>query len=54
MDSLINILIYVIVFIIAAYGLNWTCIKFNFPEPVRWICGVVLIVLILVFLNRLI
>lgn len=47
---LISLLIYLIIFAIGAYVVYWLCIKFAFPQPVLWICGAVLLILLLLFL----
>lgn len=48
MELLITVLIYIIIFAILAFGLAWICAKF-FPEfpPARWICGGVLLIILL-------
>lgn len=53
METLISILIAIIIFAIVGYGLYLVCTRFfpNFP-PALWICGVVLLILILMFANR--
>lgn len=52
MDQLIQILIYVVLFAIAAYGLWWVCEKFTLPQPILWICGAILVIVILFFVAR--
>lgn len=54
MDLLIQVLIGAVVFCILAYALYWVCTKFfpNFP-PALWICGVILIIVLLVIVSRL-
>lgn len=52
MDSLIQLIVYVIVLAIAGYSLWWVCVKFGLPQPVLWICGGVLLIIILLFLAR--
>jgi hypothetical protein len=49
--AIINLIIIVMLFSIAAYGLYWICIKFELPKPVLWICGALLIIVILLFLS---
>ena len=46
--QLINLLIYVFLFALLAYGMYWVCTHFfpNFP-PALWICGVILLIVIL-------
>ena len=49
--QIITLLVYVLLFAIAAYGLWWVCQKFELPKPVRWICGVLLLIVILLALS---
>lgn len=53
MDQLISFLIAIVIFAVIAYGLYWICTRFfpNFP-PALWICGAVLLIIILVFISR--
>jgi hypothetical protein len=53
MDLLIQLLIWVVVFAILAYGVYWVCTKFfpNFP-PALWICGGILLIFLLLFISR--
>ncbi len=50
-DQVIQLLIYVLMFAIAAYGLYWVCVKSKLPDPAFWICGVVLLIVILLFVS---
>jgi hypothetical protein len=50
--QLIQLLIYIVVFAIVAYGLYWICVKFSLPQPVMWICGAILLIVVLVFLAN--
>ena len=52
MDQLIQLLIYIVIFAIIGYGLWWVCQKFSLPEPIVWICGAVLLIIILLFAQR--
>jgi hypothetical protein len=52
MDQLITLLIYIVIFAIFAYGLYWVCVNFSLPQPVMWICGALLLIIILYFLAR--
>ncbi len=47
-DQLIQILVFVLVFALFAWALYWVCTHF-FPgfTPALWICGVVLLILLL-------
>ena len=49
MQLLISLLIWAIVFGIIAFALVWVCDKFGLPQPVKWICGAILLVILLVF-----
>jgi hypothetical protein len=53
MDLLISVLIFIVIFAILAYGLYWICTKFfpGFP-PALWICGLILLIILLVFLAK--
>jgi len=49
--QVITLLVYVLIFAIGAYGLWWVCQKFQLPQPVLWICGVLLLIVILLALS---
>jgi hypothetical protein len=49
---LISLVIYIVIFAIVAYGLYWVCTKFQLPQPVMWICGALLIIVLLLFLAQ--
>lgn len=51
-QQLIQILIYVVIFAIIGYGLWWVCTKFGLPQPVLWICGAILLIIILIFATH--
>ena len=50
--SLIALLIDIIVFAVIAYAMWWVCTRF-FPQfpPALWICGAVLLIILLLFLS---
>ena len=50
---MLTLIISIAVFIAAAYGLYWVCQKFAMPKPVWWVCGGILLLVLLVFLLRL-
>jgi uncharacterized membrane protein YcjF (UPF0283 family) len=50
MGQLIQLLIYIVIFAIVAYGLYWICKTFALPQPVLWICGAILLIIVLLFL----
>ena len=52
MDQLIKLIIYVVLFAVAGYGLWWVCTKFELPKPVLWICGTLLLIIILLFVSK--
>ena len=51
-DQIIALVIYVIVFSLVAYGLLWVCNNFGLPAPVKWICGALLLIILLLFISR--
>jgi hypothetical protein len=51
MQQLIQLLIYIVIFAVVGYALVWVCQKFALPQPVLWICGVILLIIILVFIS---
>jgi hypothetical protein len=50
--QLIEVLVYVLFFALVAFGMYWVCTHFfpTFP-PALWICGVVLLIMILLFVS---
>lgn len=50
MEPLIMLIVWIVVFAIAAYGIFWACQSFQMPKPVLWVCGALLIIVILLFL----
>jgi len=51
MAPLINLIILVLIFCIAAYGAFWICAKAGLPQPVLWIVGVIFLIVILLFIS---
>lgn len=51
-EQLIQVLVYVLIFAVVAYGLYWVCVHFfpGFP-PALWICGAILLIVILLFIS---
>jgi len=52
MDQLIQLIVYLVIFAIVGYGLYWVCVKFAMPQPVLWIVGAILLIIILLFVSR--
>ena len=52
MDSLIGLLISILAFALVAYGLHWVCVSFSLPQPILWICGVILLIILLMYAAR--
>lgn len=50
MDRLIHLIIMVVLFGTVTYGLHWICTHFALPKPVLWICGAILLIILLMFL----
>jgi hypothetical protein len=49
-ETIIWLLVYVMLFCGVAYGLKWICTQFGLPTPVLWICGVILLIVLLLFI----
>lgn len=49
--GIIQIIIYIVVFCIVAYGMKWVCTNFGLPAPVLWICGALLLIVLLLFVS---
>jgi len=47
MDQLISLIIVIVLFCIVAYALKWVCESFGMPPPVLWICGALLLIILL-------
>lgn len=47
--QIIQIAIYIAVFCFVAYGCVWLCQKFQMPVWVLWICGAILLIVLLLF-----
>lgn len=43
------LLIWIIVFAMLAYVINWVCVRFDVPRPIFWLIG---LILLLILLNR--
>jgi hypothetical protein len=52
MDAAINLIIWVLLFAIAGWGMYTACVRFELPKPVLWVCGVILLIGILIFLAK--
>jgi len=52
MESLIQLIIYIVIFAVVGYGLWWVCMKFGMPQPVFWIVGAILLIVLLLFIVR--
>ncbi len=53
MDQLIYLLVVMAFFAAIAWGLFTVCVKFGMPQPILWICGAILLVILLVFAANL-
>ena len=51
-DQIIYLLIAILIFCIVAYGLNYVIVTFALPAPVKWVCGALLLVVLLLFLAH--
>jgi len=52
MEQLIQLIIAVIVFCGVAYAMFWVVTKFGLPQPVLWICGAILLIILLLFVGQ--
>ena len=52
MDTLIYLIIAIVVLAVVAYGLKWICTSFGLPQPILWLCGAVLLIIVLLFCAR--
>lgn len=50
-NQVIQLIIDVLVFACIAAGLYWICKKFELPQIVLWICGGLLLILVLLFAS---
>jgi hypothetical protein len=51
-DQAITLIIVILIFAVVAYGIHWVCVQFALPQPVLWICGVILLIILLMFAAR--
>jgi hypothetical protein len=51
-DQIIVLIVYIILFAIVAWGLNWVVVSYNLPQPIRWLVGGLLLVILLLFLAH--
>lgn len=49
---MITLLIWILIFCLIAYGLFWVCQHFGLPRPIWWICGVILLLVLIAVLLR--
>ena len=50
--QIIQIIIWIIIFCVVVYGLKWVCANFGLPQPVLWICGALLLIILLLFVAN--
>jgi hypothetical protein len=50
--DVLSLLIQIVLFGAVAYGVWWVCQRFGMPPPVFWLCGVVLLIMLFMFLAR--
>lgn len=51
MHPLVSLLIAVLIFCIAAFGILWICRSFELPAPVKWVAGVILLLILLIWIT---
>jgi cytochrome c oxidase subunit IV len=47
----IGLILGVLIFALVVWGAKYLCDTFDVPKPIRWIVGVLLIVVLIVFLS---
>jgi hypothetical protein len=47
--QIVQIIIWIIIFCVVAYGMLWVCQRFGLPQPVLWLCGALLLIVLLLF-----
>jgi hypothetical protein len=52
LDQLIQLIIWIVLFSVVAYGLWWVCVKFAVPQPIVWIVGAILLIILLLFISH--
>ena len=52
MNQLISLIIYIVIFAVVGYGLWWICQKFALPQPIQWIVGAILLIVLLLFVAQ--
>lgn len=52
MDTLIYLIVAIVILAIVAYGLKWIVTSFGLPQPVLWLCGAILLIIVLLFVAR--
>ncbi len=45
----IYLLVALVVLCCLGYALKWACDEFSMPMPVRWLCGLVMLIIIISF-----
>jgi len=51
MPALISLIVAIVIFAICAYGMLWVCQRFGLPQPIQWICGALLLIVILLYVS---
>ncbi len=54
MPQLISLIIAIVIFAIVAYGLKWVCDSFGLPAPVLWLCGALLLIILLIYVSQMV
>lgn len=51
MEPLIAMIVLIVFFAIAVYGAFWICDKAGFPQPVRWLVGLIFLIALLYYVS---
>ena len=49
--DLIGLLIAILLFCLVAYGLYWVCQQFSLPQPIQWLIGIILVIVLLLYIT---
>ena len=51
-EQVILLIVYVLLFALVVWGLNYIIVTYALPTPVKWICGGLLLIVLLLFLAN--
>jgi Kef-type K+ transport system membrane component KefB len=54
MEQAISLVITLGIFALVVWGISWVCARFGMPPPVLWICGGLVLIIMLYYLAHLV